>query len=891
MQRELSGIPVGLQCARGKGVTRRQPVREEDYLRGMLEQMSVRSSRLLEIFAAARQQPEAERAAFLHAACAADAGLEAEIEALLEQSGDDKSLSATLARPDSNGPGSEPPLSGDPVAGFDASIRNGVGEKGPEGTTTIENGSLIGPYRIDGQLGAGGMGVVYRAHDTRLERAVAIKVIHPKHTSPQMEAAFLREARLASSLNHAGIVTVYDILNRNGTMSIVMEFVGGSPLQLLIPIGGFPLERALEMARSIGDAVAAAHAAGIVHRDLKPANILVREDGRTKILDFGLAKIAQPMMPNGETQAESLFGGSAVGTIGYMAPEQARGEAVDARADIYALGVILYQLLTGKMPFSATNAVVLLQMMQTGEPTPLRAAKPGLPAGLEGVVERALARDPARRYGTVREMLEGLNAAAGGSTIAPEAPGLTDARTIAVLPLVNMSPDPENEYLCDGLAEELINGLTQIEGLRVVSRSSSFQCKGTSPDVRETGRRLGASYLVQGSLRRSGTNLRLTMQLSQTAEGYQIWSQRFDAQTGDLFALQDELTEAVLEKLRDQLGARFPELSTHKLPASDAYDLYLQGRFAFNRETPAEFRRALDLFSRSAAADPGFAPALIGIAEAHMRLEWYGLERASESAAAVKTALAGAQRLQKESVAYLTNLAITQSGWDWDWRGAGETFARALEAGGAQPAVHFHYGLDFLTPQWRLEEALRELETALELDPLSEIVHTAIGGCLYRMRRFDEAEKTLLQTVETNRRFGHAYWSLGRVLIEQGRHEEALQRFEEATGILGRIPAALAELGYCYGRMGRRELAHCTIQELHRMAEHEWVSPLSEALVYAGLGEREAVLRRLEKAFQMRMRQLIWVNVDPRYDEMRSHPGFAQLIRGVGLSPSEGASA
>ncbi|MGB6746064.1 MAG: protein kinase, partial [Terracidiphilus sp.] len=729
-------------------------------------------------------------------------------------------------------------------------------------------------------------GIVYKARDTRLERNVAIKVIQAKSSSPVLEAALLREAQLTSSLNHPGIVTIYDILSNGGATCIVMEFVEGRPLQELIPERGFPAESALVMAIAIGDSIEAAHAAGVIHRDLKPANILVREDGQIKILDFGLAKIAQQYGPDAVTQPMSIFGGSAVGTMGYMAPEQARGEEVDQRADVFSFGVILYQLLTGKMPFRAPNAVALLHAMQTLEPVPLREAKPEVSATLERLVRRALEKKPAERYQAIREMLADLIAASGRSWTGAPVVEAADSRTIAVLPLVNISPDPENEYICDGLAEELINGLTQIEGLRVVSRSSSFQCKGTTPDVREIGRRLGASLLVHGSLRRSGDNLRLTMQLSQTGEGYQIWSQRFDAQVRDLFALQDELTAAVLEKLRQQLGARFPELeAARKMPTSEAYDLYLQARFAFNRETPAEFKQALELFLRAAAADTGFAPALIGIAETHMRLDWYGLEPASEAVPAVRSALAGALRLQPESVAGLCNLAITQAGWDWDWAAAGNTFDRALAAGGGLAAVHFHYGLDFLTPQGRLKEALRELRHALRLDPLSPIMQTAVGGCLYRMRRWEESAETLRGTLKANPEFGHAHWSLGRVLLEQGRDEEALQCFEDATRIMGQIPAALAEAGYCYARMGRRDLAQGTLQELQRLGGQAWVSPLSAALVYVGLGEQDAAIERLEDAFEKRIRQLVWVNVDPRYDALRHNAEFERLITRLGLSP------
>ena len=751
-------------------------------------------------------------------------------------------------------------------------------------------GTLLGPYRIEERIGSGGMGVVYHARDTRLERSVAIKAIHPKASGPQLEAALLREAKLASSLNHSGIVTIYDILITGPVTCIVMEYVRGTPLQQLIPADGFATERALSIAKEIGVALGAAHAAGIVHRDLKPANILVRDDGQVKILDFGLAKIFQQYSPDADTQALSLFEGSTVGTIGYMAPEQARAEEVDERADIFSFGVIVCQLLTGKMPFNTAkqgaNMVALLHAMQSSEPTPLRTLKAGIPAGLEGVVRRALAKQPADRYQTVGEMLKALENAEEKNILVPVASESTGVPTLAVLPLVNMSPEAENEYICDGLAEELINELTQIAGLRVVSRSSSFKFKGTTEDVREIGGRLGASLLVLGSLRRSGERLRLTVQLSQTSDGFQIWSQRFDEQIRDLFLLQDELTTAVLEKLRAQLGARFPGVGAARhAPSREAYDLYLQARYSLNRETPADFRNALDLFLRSAAADPQFVPALLGIAETHLRMDWYGLKPAVEAAPAVKSALAEALRLEPDSVAGLCNLALMQAGWDWDWAAAGTTFDKALAAGSGLASVQFHYGLDYLTPLGRLEEALQALRRALQLDPLSPLVHTAVGGCLYRMRRWGDAAEELRRTLQANPGFGHTHWSLGRLLLEQNQPLEAQRHFEEAAKIMGPIPAALAELGYCYARIGRRDMAHSMVQELQRLAGQEWVSPMNAALVYAGLGEKNAAMEQLEDALKKRIRQLVWVNVDPRYDILRGEPAFAKLVERVGLSP------
>lgn len=767
----------------------------------------------------------------------------------------------------------------------------------PDGPTAISPeilaaGTLVGPYEIEKQIGAGGMGVVFRAHDTRLDRKVAIKVIHPKRSSAQLQAAFVREARVISSLNHPGIVTIYDILRHERMTCIVMEFVQGIALHDAIPEGGFPVDRALSLGLAIGEAVAAAHAAGVVHRDLKPGNILIRDDGRVKILDFGLAKVASAVSADAETEPLSLFGGTAIGTVGYMAPEQARAETVDARADVYSFGVILFRLLTGAMPFRGANSMAVMHAAMTMDPASLRGSNPQIPAWLDSAVLRAMARNPADRYQSMQDLLAELHGQTSPSLhgFAPPVPpvGLAPPaeRTIAVLPLVNISPDPENEYLCDGISEELIDGLTRINGLRVVSRSSSFHFKGTTPDVREIGKKLGASYLVHGSLRRAGDHLRLNVQLSKTAEGYQVWSQRFDTKVREVFALQDELTALVLEKLQQQLGVHFPGLDTGvpaAPPGSTAYDIYLQARYAFNRETPAGFKLAKELFERVAAADPDFAPALIGTAETHMRLDWYGLEPASESVPAVKGALAAALRLQPNSVSALCNLAITQAGWDWDWAAAGESFQRALSKGGEQAPVHFHYGLDYLTPLGRLEEALDHLRKASQLDPLSAIVSTAIGGCLYRMRRFDEAADTLQETLRRSPEFAHAHWSLGRVMIEQGSWNEALQHLEEAARTMGHSPAALAEIGYLHARKGERDLAHCAIQELRRRAETEWVSPLTEALVYTGLGEESAAVQGLQAAVDSRIRQLVWVNVDPRYDRLRANPAFHRLIATLGL--------
>lgn len=756
-------------------------------------------------------------------------------------------------------------------------------------------GQTFSGYLIERKLGEGGMGVVYLALDVQLKRRAVLKFVsHSASPDPQRRARLLREAQAAAALNHPNICSIYATGEANGQLFIAMEYLDGTDLHALIRQGPTEWSRAVSICSQAAAALTEAHSRGVIHRDIKGGNIFLTRQGVVKLLDFGLAGNRAD-----EDSTKTLVLG---GTTAFMSPERIERGIADERTDLWALGVVLYQLLTGGFPFGQADRPSIGAILH--DPlVPVSRFIPGVPAGLDEVVGHCLEKRPEARYQTALELKVDLDLLLGhpaeatrtipsGSRLAAmiaasAAPASAAVATVAVLPFVNLSADPENDFICDGLAEELINGLTQIAGLAVVSRSSSFLFKGTNPDAREAGRKLGAAYIVQGSLRRSGDLLRLVAHLDESASGYQVWSRRFESTMKDLFELEDELSAALLQELGLRLGVSAAAAASRVAPDPESYLLFLRAKHFHNQHTSAGLRQALDLLARSLELEPRQAEAYFAVASCHTSLDWYGLEPSSEAVPLIKRALEAGLALAPESVTGLGLRATVQAGYDWNWLGAEQGFQKAFARGDGVAELWFHYALDLLTPLGRLDEALAAIRKALVLDPLSAITNTALGGCLYRLRRWPEAADSLRSTLEMNPHFAHAQLSLGRVLLEQGRGDEALHEFAQAAQLTDRSPAALADLGYAHARLGNADEARAVLAELEqKVKEGQRIGPMSLALIHAGLGDAPRALAHLDEALAQRSRQLLWAGVDPRFDALHGDPGFQQVLAACGLEPA-----
>jgi serine/threonine protein kinase/Flp pilus assembly protein TadD len=795
------------------------------------------------------------------------------------------------------------------------------------------------------------MGEVYLAHDTLLDRSIALKVLPAELASePQRLHRFLQEARAASQLKGGNVAHIYDIGGEGGLRFIAMEYVEGTQLNDKINGQPLPIAEIIRIGIFIASALEEAHSKGITHRDIKPQNIIVTPEGEVKVLDFGLAKV-DPLLsgttaktPESEIATRVMTDpGVVMGTVLYMSPEQAMGREVDHRSDIFSLGVVLYEMAAGRVPFSGASITETIDKIAHWQPDAISRFNYGVPPELEMIIKKALRKDRNERYQLVRGLVVDLKALQSeleiavhlnysapadprstavhassaerptvidiGQQQAPSSPEAFATRTvvssaesissgavaagttpsIAVLPLLNMSADPENEYFCDGLAEELLNALAKIEGLKVAARTSAFFFKGKEVDVRDIGQKLGVGTVLEGSVRKAGNRLRITAQLINVADGYHLWSERYDRQMEDIFDIQDEITLAVVDALKVALLGEDKEAALkHYTDNTEAYELYLKGRHFYNKYTGEGWAKAIEYFEKAIDKEPEYAPAYAGISHS-LGISWYyGILSAHEALPRANAACSRALEIDPDlDVAHLS-LGNARFYYEWNWTEAEREYTTAIELNPNSADAHHWYGM-FLASRERFEQAVAEGRRARELDPLSLVVNLHVGRIYLLAGRWDSALRQAQRLTEIEPNFAGAYLHIGAVHLARGMYEEALEVLQKSQAAGGN-QIALANLGATYGLLGKRDEALDVLNQLLGMRERQYVTALNIARVYGGLGDKDKAFEWLERAFEERDGALVALNAEAKagtggvwVESIRTDPRFQALVRRIGL--------
>jgi serine/threonine protein kinase/Tfp pilus assembly protein PilF len=805
-------------------------------------------------------------------------------------------------------------------------------------------GETVSHYRILRKLGGGGMGVVYEAEDLTLGRHVALKFLSDQLAEdPKALARFQLEARSASALNHPNICTIHEFGRHGKRHFIVMEFLKGETMRDLI--GGKPMEidQVLDLGIQVADALDAAHAEGIIHRDIKPGNIFITERNQAKLLDFGIVKqpakwFGTPAAPGQATLSlpEQLTEiGSTLGTVAYMSPEQARGSDVDARADLFSFGAVLYQMATGTMAFQGGSAGEVLEAIFTCKPTPIVQLNPKVPALLAQIIEKALEKDRASRYQSAAEMLADLrrlkrepelleplgrtstpdaeisvSAAPAGAkgrptrlywivggavvllalvtgfwlkhqsksaTIKPISTTQPSAApSIAVLPFADLSANRDQEYFSDGLAEELLNSLAKIPGLHVTARTSAFQFKGKSEDLRVIGQKLNVANVLEGSVRKEGKRVRITAQLISTNDGFHLWSETYERQLDDIFAVQADIARSVAGALKVALLGKTASAPASQTKDAEAYNAYLQGRYFFGRRSKEDLERAVSYFTSAIERDPSYAAAWVGLAEVHQR-------QADNGYLPVDEGYRKARQETDKALALDENLAIAQAelGWikrahDWDWQGAVAAYQRALTLDpGNTAALRGAAVLAFTLG--RLDEAIELDNRALRLDPLYVAAYNNLGFQAYYAGRFDEAASALKKALELNPNFPISRILLGRIYLAQSKFEEALHEMERETDPVWRLYG----LSLAYQAVGRRKEADAVLASFIKDYGETMAFQIAEVFAYRG--QIDLAFDWLERAYKLRDGGMADIKNDPLLKRLESDPRYAALLKKMRL--------
>ncbi len=743
----------------------------------------------------------------------------------------------------------------------------------------LANGTVISHYKIIEKIGSGGMGVVYKAEDTKLRRKVALKFLPSEYASePQLKARFTREAQAAAALNHPNIITVYEVADYQSKPYIAMEYVEGEPLKDLIARKELSVGEVLDVALQISGGLAAAHQAGIIHRDIKPQNILMGKDGRVRICDFGLAKAKKDVTL---TQA-----GSTLGTIAYMSPEQAQGREADHRSDIFSFGVVLYEMIAGRLPFKGEHEAAVIHSIIEDVPEPLARYKSDVPGEFQRIVGKAMEKSREVRYQHADDLGADLRRLKTelqrGETRTLES-AKKPRPSIAVLPFTNLSADKEQEYFCDGMAEEIINALSHVKGLRVVARTSAFAFKGKSEDIREIGKKLNVETVLEGSVRKERNRLRITAQLVNVTDGYHLWSEKYDRNMEDIFAIQDEISLAIVDKLKIKLlGKEKEALVKRHTDDPEAYNFYLKGRYFWNKRTEDGLKKSVENLKLAIKKDPEFALAYAGLADSVSTLGFYGFLPRKDAFTEAK--LEAVKALEIDDTVGETHAAMANiKAWcEWDLEGAERDYRRALELNPSDAEAHHMYA-HLLEGLGRFDEAFREMDLALELEPLSINLNSCIGQILFAARRFDEAIDQLQKTIEMDPNLSLSYLWLGRAYLQKGMHSQAIESFEKGTTFIEIRTMSIAALGYAYAVIGKKNDAQNRLDQLKDLSKKKYVDPFDIALIYVGLGEKELAFEWLEKAYEERSMYMFLIKVDPFFDNLRSDPRYISLLEKMGL--------
>ena len=741
-------------------------------------------------------------------------------------------------------------------------------------------GETVSHYKILDKLGEGGMGVVYKAQDLKLDRFVALKFL-PLHLSAEEveKQRFIHEAKAASALDHPNICNIHEIdeisIEGREQMFICMAYYQGETLEKKIGRGPFKIDEAIDIARQISEGLARAHEAGIVHRDIKPANIMMTDRGEVKILDFGLAKL------RGRTKLTKT--GTTLGTLAYMSPEQAKGEEMDHRSDIFSFGAVLYEMLTGLHAFKSEIEGAVVYSILNEEPEPMTGLRTGVPMELERLVNKALNKSTEERYQHMDEMRVDLKAV---SLKVRKDSGylLEKVESLAVMPFSNASGKEELEYLSEGITESLITNLSQISNFKVISRTSVFHYKGRHIEVQKIARELKVNKLLLGWVSRRSDDVSIGVELVEGSDNSQIWGEQYTRKFTDVVQIQEEIVKDISTKLKLKLTRKEKKhLSKQHKTGNEAYQLFLKGRYHWNKRDPDSFKQSISFYNQAIEKDPTYALAYSGLSDSYALIGIYGYLPAKDVWPKAKAAALKALEIDPDMAEAHNALGAVESSYEWNWAKAEKSFQHSIALNPNYATAHQWYAGQ-LRILGQFEDALREIHKAQEIDPLSLQISTDVGRLHYNAREYDLAVQEYQKVLELDPYFYPAHLWLGLALLEKRDFALAIESLQTALALSGNFAAVAAILGYAFGIFGKRTEAQKIMKELKSRAKNEYISAAYFAWVHVGLNDLDAAFQYFDKAFEERSWWIVYLKIWSSPEQMTKDTRYTKLLKKIGLS-------